>query len=143
PGTWVYTVFTQARHIDEGPAGLWVSIYWGSFTIGRFFFGAIITRVNQLYLARFCLVGAVVGAALFWWNPADWVGFAGLTFMGFMLAPLFPIFVSDTPRRVGIENSGNAIGFQMAGAGFSSTILPGLAGILGNNINLTIILPYI
>jgi fucose permease len=143
PGTWVYTLFTQARHIGEVPAGLWVSIYWGSFTVGRFFFGAIVTRVNPLALARFCLGGVVVGALLLWWNPAEWVGFAGLTLMGFMLAPLFPIFVSDTPKRVGMENAGNAIGFQVAGAGFGTSVLPAIAGFLANNTALNAILPYI
>src|SRR5678815_3991468 len=99
--------------------------------------------IRDRYLARFCLVGVVVGAVLLWWNPIDWVGFAGLTLMGFMLAPLFPIFVSDTPKRVGMENSGNAIGFQVAGAGIGISVLPSIAGFLGNNITLNAILPYI
>ena len=51
PGQWVFTCFTQARGIAEETAGLWVSIYWGSFTIGRIFFGAIITRLNTLRAA--------------------------------------------------------------------------------------------
>lgn len=142
PGTWIYTLFTQARGISEVSAGLWVSIYWGSFTIGRFFFGAIISRVNQISLSRFCLLGVVIGALLLWWNPADWVGFFGLTLMGFIQAPLFPIFVSDTPHRVGMENASNAIGFQVAGAGIGISVVPAIAGFLGNNINLNAILPY-
>ena len=143
PGTWIYTLFTQARNISADAAGLWVSIYWGSFTVGRFFFGAIITRVNTLTLTRFCMVGMVTGAALLWWNPLPLLGFIGLTLIGFMEAPLFPIFVSDTPKRVGMENAGNAIGFQIAGAGFGVSMLPAFAGLLANNINLGVIPVFI
>jgi fucose permease len=143
PGTWVYTLFTQARGIDPSSAGAWVSIYWGSFTVGRFFFGAIITRVNTLTLTRFCMIGVLVGAFLLWWNPAAWIGFVGLTVVGFMEAPLFPIFVSDTPKRVGMENAGNAIGFQVAGAGIGIALLPAFAGVLANNSSLNVIPLYI
>ena len=143
PGTWVYTLFTQARGISETSAGWWVSIYWGSFTVGRFFFGAIINRVNTLTLTRFCMLGVVVGALLLWWNPADWIGFLGLTVVGFMEAPLFPIFVSDTPKRVGMENASNAIGFQVAGAGIGIAMLPALAGFLATSTSLNSIPPFI
>jgi fucose permease len=143
PGTWVYTLFTQARGISESDAGLWVSIYWASFTVGRFFFGAIITRVNTLGLIRFCMVGVVAGALLLWWNPAALIGFFGLTLVGFMEAPLFPIFVSDTPKRVGMENAGNAIGFQVAGAGIGIALLPAFAGVIANNTSLNAIPPFL
>ena len=143
PGTWVYTLFTQARGISESSAGWWVSIYWGSFTVGRFFFGAIINRVNTLVLTRICMIGVVVGAALLWWNPSALVGFIGLTVVSFMEAPLFPIFVSDTPKRVGMENAGNAIGFQVAGAGIGIALLPAFAGVIANNTSLNAIPPFI
>ncbi|MCC6801816.1 MAG: MFS transporter [Anaerolineae bacterium] len=143
PGQWVYTLFTQARDIKEVSAGLWVSIYWGSFTIGRIFFGAIITRVNTLTLLRGCMVGVVVGALLVWWNPVEWIGFAGLTLLGFAQAPLFPVMISNTPRRVGAESAPNAIGFPVAGAGVGVAALPAFAGVLANNISLEIIPPFI
>jgi fucose permease len=143
PGQWVFPLFTQVRGIDEVSAGQWVSIYWGSFTIGRIFFGAIITRVQTLLLLRLCLLGALSGALLLWWNPAAWVGFAGLTLLGFSQAPLFPVLISNTPKRVGALNAPNAIGFQVAGAGVGIAALPALAGILANNISLEIIPPFI
>lgn len=143
PGQWVFTWFTQARHIAEEAAGLWVSVYWGSFTIGRVFFGAIITRVNTLTLLRGCMLGAVVGALLLWWNPVEWIGFAGLTLLGFAQAPLFPVLISNTPRRVGAHNAPNAIGFQVAGAGVGIAVLPALAGVLAQGISLETIPPFI
>ncbi len=143
PGQWVYTWFTQARNIAADSAGLWVSIYWGSFTIGRIFFGAIITRLNTLALVRGCMLGAAFGAFLLWWNPVAWIGFAGLTIIGFAQAPIFPVLVSDTPRRVGAQNAPDAIGFQVAFAGLGISILPALAGVLAQNFGLDTVPAFI
>lgn len=139
PGQWVFTLFTQSRGIAEVAASQWVSIYWGSFTIGRIFFGAIITRVNTLFLLRACMIGALVGALLLWWNPSAEIGFIGLAVLGFAQAPLFPVLISNTPRRVGVSSAADAIGFQIAGAGVGIAALPALAGVLANNISIEII----
>jgi fucose permease len=139
PGQWVFTLFTQSRGIAEVAASQWVSIYWGSFTIGRIFFGAIITRLNTLFLLRACMIGALVGALLLWWNPSAEIGFIGLAVLGFAQAPLFPVLISNTPRRVGASSAADAIGFQIAGAGVGIAALPALAGVLANNISIEII----
>lgn len=143
PGQWVFTVFTKVRGIAEVPASQWVSIYWGSFTIGRIFFGAIINRVNSLVLVRVCMVGALIGALLLWLNPVAWVGFAGLTLLAFAQAPLFPVLISNTPKRVGTDNASNAIGFQVAGAGIGIAAIPALAGLIGERVSLTLIPPFV
>jgi fucose permease len=89
------------------------------------------------------MLGAIVGAFLLWWNPEAWVGFAGLTILGFAQAPLFPVLVSETPRRVGAHNAPNAVGFQVAFAGLGIAILPSLAGVLAQNISLDTIPVFI
>jgi len=33
-GQWPYTLFTEARSVAPATAGLWVSIYWASVTVG-------------------------------------------------------------------------------------------------------------
>ncbi len=143
PGQWVFTVFTKVRGIAEVPASQWVSIYWGSFTIGRIFFGAIINRVNSLVLVRVCMIGALIGALLLWLNPVEWVGFAGLTLLAFAQAPLFPVLISNTPKRIGANDAPNAIGFQVAGAGIGIAAIPALAGLIGERISFTLIPPFV
>ena len=143
PGVWVYTLFTQSRGIGAVAAGQWVSIYWASFTIGRIFFGAIISRVNTLVLLRVCMIGVLIGALLLWWNPLVWIGFAGLTLLGFAQAPLFPVLVSATPNRVGVANAANVIGFQVAGAGVGIAALPALAGFLVQTVSPETLAPFI
>ncbi len=139
PGQWVFALFTKSRGVAEVSASQWVSIYWGSFTVGRIFFGAMITRLNTLWTLRACMVGALAGAVLLLWNPTEWVGFFGLGLLGFAQAPLFPILISNTPKRVGAASAADAIGFQVAGAGVGIAALPALAGVLANNINLEIV----
>ena len=80
---------------------------------------------------------------MLWWNGADLVSFLGLALMGFAQAPIFPLLVSITPKRVGDEHAANAIGFQVAAAGLGVGILPGLAGILAAKLGLEIVGPFL
>jgi fucose permease len=75
---------------------------------------------------------AFVAALLLWWNPINWVGFAGLLLLGFALAPVFPLLITATPSRLGNADANNAIGFQVAAASFGIGVLPGLAGALAD-----------
>jgi fucose permease len=139
PSNWMYTLFTQGRAIPEVDAAQWVSIYGGTFTFGRFFFGFIINRISASMLLRGCAIGAMVGAGLLWWNPVGWVAFAGLVLLGFTQAPVFPVLVSNMPNWVGKQHAANAIGFQVAFAGAGFTLIPALTGILGQAISLEVI----
>jgi fucose permease len=143
PGQWGYSLFTEARGMETNAAGFWVSVYWGSFTIGRMFFGTYMPKVSVLTLVRSCMAAAGVGALLLWWNPAMAVGLAGLVLLGFAQAPLFPVLISETPKYLGGLHSQNAIGFQVAGAGVGIAALPGLAGLLAAGLGLEIVGPFI
>jgi fucose permease len=141
PGQWTSTLFTDVRGIASEVAGFWVSIYWGSFTIGRIFFGAIIDRLPTRPLIRACLGGALLGTALLWINPVEWLGFFGLVLLGFSLAPMFPVFISLTPQWVGARHAPNAIGFQVAFASLGIAAVPALIGAVAANIDLALIAP--
>lgn len=143
PGTWMFPLYNTARGIDEATAGFWVSLYWASFTIGRIFFGAIISYIAANTLIRICLVGTVLGAVLIWWNATPEVGFAGLALFGFAQAPMFPVFISQTLGRVGAKHAPNAIGFQVAGAGIGIAGIPALIGVLAERSSLEIIPPFL
>jgi len=147
-GQWPYTLFTEGRGIDAAAAGLWVSAYWASLTIGRILFGAIATRVGTTALLRATMLGCILGAALIW-TPAQVpyldlpVSFLGLALLGFFMAPLFPLSISDTPRLVGAEHAANAIGFQISAASLGFATLPGLAGLLAERLGLQVIGPIL
>jgi fucose permease len=142
-GQWSFTLFTAARTVDIDVAGLWISIYWGSFTVGRILLGFIVDHVQPNLLTRMMLFGTILGAAFIWWNPENLVGFLGLAIMGFSLASIFPILITETPRRIGQIHAPNAIGFQVGAAGMGGALLPGLAGILARYFDLEIIGPFL
>jgi len=142
---WSFTLFTLARGVPELTASTWIGIYWGIFTLGRIFFGLIANRVRLDPILRLALVLAALGAALLWWNPANWVSFGGLVVMGLAFAPIFPILIATTVNRVGHAHSSNAIGFQIAAAGLGGAVLTGLIGVFASattleNIGLSILL---
>jgi len=142
-GQWPYSLFTEVRSVAPTVAGLWVSIYWGSLTLGRVLFGIVADHFEVTSLLRACMLGVVLGAAGMWWNPIDRVSFLGLALMGFCLAPLFPMVTLRTPQRVGAAHAANAIGFQVAAAGLGFATLPGLAGVGAENLGLEIVGPFL
>ena len=75
-------------------------------------------------------------------NVSDALSFMGLVLIGFALAPIFPLLITATPKRLG-KHATNAIGLQIGAAGLSLAILPALAGVLATAINLEIIGPYL
>ena len=136
-GQWSFSLFTESRGIDASLAGFWVSIYWGSFTFGRFVFGVIGDRFSMINQVRGCIVGALAGAALIWWSPIEWANAAGLTVLGFSLASIFPVLIAATPGRVGDHHAPNVIGFQVGAAGLGIAILPSLAGVLAETFSVS------
>ncbi|MGQ9886944.1 MAG: MFS transporter [Aggregatilineales bacterium] len=142
-GNWSYSLFTLERGVDTAQAGLWVSAYWATFTVGRILFGFFANRLDAFVVVRWCIVGALVSTFLLWWNPANWVGFAGLAILGFAQAPIFPLMVSSTPRRLGYSHAINAIGFQIGAAGLGVALVPSMAGVLAGAAGLEAIGPLL
>ena len=141
-GNWSYSLFTESRGVSPELAGLLTGLYWGSFTAGRIFFGIVANRFAVTPTIRAMAVTAVAAAALLWWNPFNWVGFAGLLILGFALAPVFPLLMTATPSRLGNADANNAIGFQVAAASFGIGVLPGLAGALADQTSIEIVGPF-
>jgi fucose permease len=129
-GQWAFSLFTESRSVDQNSAGVWVSIYWGSFTVGRIVFGAIVTYVKLALLIRACTGLVLVGALLLWWNPMPESGLIALALYGFALAPIFALLVTNTQDTLGPKHGPNAIGFQVGAASLGLGVLPGLIGVL-------------
>jgi len=142
-GQWPYTLFTEARSVAPATAGLLVSIYWASMTVGRIFFGIVVNRVGTVPLVRICMGGAVGGAALIWWNISDTLSFLGLALIGFSVSPFFPMLTSSTPERLGAEHAANAIGFQITAVRLGLAVIPAVAGVLAEDFGLEIIGPFL
>ena len=140
-GQWPYTLFTEARSVDAATAGLWVSVFWGSMTVGRMFFGIVADRIEAVPLIRMCMGGTVCGAAFIWWNISDTLSFLGLALIGFSGSPFFPVLTSNTPERLGAEHAVNAIGFQITAVKLGLAAIPALVGVLAEAFGLELIGP--
>ena len=135
-GQWAFVLLTESRSLAPGIAGPWVSAYWGAFTGGRILFGVVADRLITGRGLRLCTMGMVASAFLFWWNPVSAIGLIGMVLAGFAQGPVFPLLMSDTAARVGVEHAENTIGLQMGAVGIGTAILPGLIGTLGNRLGL-------
>jgi fucose permease len=135
-GNWTYTLFTEGRGVSPQLAGLWAGGFWATFTIGRVLAGLYAHRIRLNTLMMATLALALVGGILFWWNPLEWVGVAGVFIVGFAMAPVFPGLVSSTSQRVGRRHAGNTIGIQISAAGLGGALLPSLAGFLAERFSL-------
>src|SRR5215471_2768445 len=138
-GTWVYSLFTEARAITSGTAGMWVSVYWGSLTIGRLASGIVVGFVPVSVLLRLCLITAALGAVLIWSNLTTLGSFCGLALMGVSLAPIFPSLMATTPARLGDVHTVNGVGLQVAAAVLGQSILPALIGVFARHLGLEIV----
>ncbi len=138
-GAWAYTLLTGARGVPIQTAGLWAGSYWATFTIGRILAGLYTKHIGVKVIVMASLAGAAAGAALLWWNPADWASLAAVALIGLAIAPIYPALVSGTSQRVGVRFTANTIGIQMAAAGLGVALIPGLVGVLAQRVDLEII----
>jgi fucose permease len=142
PSVWVFDLYTQERGLAEEAARVLTSVFWGSFTIGRIVFSLIVARFKETeMLIRLCMGAVIVGSLLLWLTPAPLVGYVGLALLGFAQAPLFAIIMTRIPGYVGAAHAQNAIGFQIAGAGFGFSILPSLMGAIAQRVGTLEVVP--
>ena len=142
-GQWSYSLFTEVRGISPEVAGLWISIYWGSLTAGRLLIGFVSDRIGGTRLMRLCFLGMLCGSVLISLQGSSALGFLGLAVVGFACAPIFPALIALTPKRVGALHAPNAIGFELAAAAMGGAVLPGLTGVLAENLGLEVVGPVL
>ncbi len=138
-GQFANSFLIETRAFDPKVAGAWVSVYWASLTVSRFFVGFIITRVKNGSFLRFNTISIMVGAALLGLNISPAASLIGLAIVGFSIGPFAPLMASDTPPRVGSAHLANAMGLQFTGASLGMAFLPWLGGILAESLGLEII----
>lgn len=128
-GLWAFTVMTERFGQPVGIGSLWAGLYWGAPALGRLTLGTISERVGTARMVQISICGNIVGGLLY---ASGIYGLAvfGLLLMGFRMAPLFPLLMSLTPRRLGTATAVHAVGFQVSAAVLGGAVLPGTAGYL-------------
>jgi fucose permease len=140
-GTWVYSLLTEARAVTSSTAGMWVSVYWGSLTIGRLVSGVVVGFVPVVLLLRLCIITVALGAVLIWSALTALCSLLGLALIGVSLAPIFPSLIATTPERLGEAHTANGVGLQIAAAVLGQSLIPAFVGILARYLSLEIVGP--
>jgi fucose permease len=135
-GAWSFTFLTEARSMSDGSAGLLVTGFFGSFTLGRVAMGVAGERVTPTAYLAAGKATTLVGIALFWWNPTSWIAGLGLALAGFGIAPIFPILMVMTPAIVGAEHAHDVVGYELGAAILGAAVVPALMGITVDSIGM-------
>ncbi|MFW5694905.1 MAG: MFS transporter [Alkalispirochaeta sp.] len=138
-GQWAFSLFTIERGMSAARAGMWVSVYWAALTVGRIVFGWVSERVSAPLILRGALAGCGVGIILLLPMPVPAVAPIGLALLGFSLAPIFPVLIGETPRRIGAHRAHHLIGFQIAAANIGAVSIVAAVGAAVEAISLEVV----
>ncbi len=141
---WSSTYMVEYKGIAAESAARFASMFFIGITIGRFFSGFIMNRLDdrKMIILGTCILSCGILSLLIpVQNPA--VTFVGFVVIGLGCAPIYPCIIHSTPDNFGAENSGAIIGIQMASAYVGSTFMPPLYGLLGNHIGFGILPVYL
>ena len=132
----------NSRGLDEASASQWVSLYWASFTVGRFLTGIFAGRVSERRRLIAYAVGATIGAILLA-LPGTPFALPGMLIIGLSLAGTYPTLIGMAPRRFGPDHAPNAVGFTAGVTSAGVAVLPGLGAFLAARIDFAVIAPFL
>jgi fucose permease len=120
----------QSRGMAIEKAAMWMSMYFGGITVGRFLSGIITMKLNNTQMIRYGILTAIAGIVLLILPlPSFYIGPA-FVFIGLGLSPVFPAMLHETPRRFGVESSQKIIGFQMGFGYVGSALIPPFVAVI-------------
>lgn len=141
-GLWIASVFVNSRNYDLTSSGLLVSIYWSSFTVGRFLVGFVTTKIKVEKIITGGLIIALCALTLL--IPHNfYLNAISLIVYGFGIAGLFPCMMNATAKRFDENIFDTLCGVQIGFAGVGVCTFPAVIGILMEKINLEILIPFV
>jgi fucose permease len=143
-GLWAASILATDRGMPLAQAGVWVAVYFGAITVGRFAVGLIANWLGNRKLVQLGICVAALGATLF--AAHGWVGdasLAGLVLMGLGCAPIFPSLMHETARRFPEDVARKVISRQMIFAYIGIAVIPAAFGVLATWAGLAVIMPVV
>lgn len=131
-GLWGSSFLIRVKGIDIATAANWVSLFYGSITLGRFISGFVTMRVSSKALIRSGEIAILTGALFLLLPLSDLFSMLGFVLIGLGCAPIFPSMLHETPARFGDTDSQNIMGFQMAVAYTGTSLLPPFFGVIAS-----------
>ena len=143
-GLWAASILATDRSMPLPQAGVWVAVYFGAITAGRFAVGLVANKLGNRKLVQIGVCTAMLGAALF--AAHGWVGdvsLAGLVLMGLGCAPIFPSLMHEAAKRFPEDVAAKVISRQMIAAYAGFSVIPGVFGLLATWLGLGVIMPVV
>jgi fucose permease len=143
-GLWAASILVTDRGLSAGDASVWVSLYFGAITVGRFAVGLVANRIGNRRLVRAGIAVAMAGALLFALPSAFGdLSPVGLVLMGLGCAPIFPSLMHEIARRFPPEVVRQLIGRQMTCAYAGSSVVPAAFGLMAAWAGLQTVMPVV
>lgn len=139
-GLWGSSFLVNTKGLDAATAALWVSMYYGSITVGRFLSGFVSMRISSEKLIRGGEISILAGTVLLFLPLPAQASLIAFMLIGLGCAPIFPSMLHETPVRFGNEDAQRIMGFQMATAYTGTTLLPPFFGFVAS-LSTTALLP--
>lgn len=144
-GSWGYTYLVEARTLSAGISGGIVSGFGIGLTLGRFLIQPFAERrgVGVAALMYMLIGGALLSLLVIWLIPFGISAGIGFCFLGFSLAPVYPLTVALVPKLVPERLVPSAIGLLVGVSISGLSFLPWLAGVLAQFQGIGTLLPYL
>ena len=141
---WAASLLVANRGVSLPQAGIWVSVYFGAITLGRFSAGLIANRLGNRRMVALGIALATVGATLFAlpFLPNS-LNLTGLVLMGLGCAPIFPSLMHETARRFPADVARKVISWQMMAAYAGGSVIPAAFGLLATWLGLGAVMPVV
>ncbi len=140
-GLWGSSYLVKIKGLDVSTAAAWVSVFYGSITVGRLISGFVTMGMRSQTLIRVGEGSILLGVILLLLPLPTISVLASFIFIGLGCAPIFPSLLHETPNHFGREDAQSIMGFQMAVAYTGSTFLPPIFGVIAANTSFAI-LPF-
>jgi MFS family permease len=127
-GLWANSILVVGRGIPQAAAGLCVSAYYASITVGRIVNGFVVDRWGNRRLVTAGSIIALLGIGLFAAAQSAVSAGAALCLMGVGLAPIYPGLMHEVPRRFVPEAVSTIIGRQSGATCLGAAVCPLAAG---------------
>lgn len=124
---WISTYATTTNLLNEVSAAYAISLFWGTFTLGRVLSIPIAIKLRPRQVLTIDLLGCFAGVLVFLLWPGSVTALQiSLAVTGFFAAPLFPTIITFTENRMPL--SGKTTSLFFVGASIGGMFFPWLIG---------------
>lgn len=137
-GLWLGSYLIEGKGTAQIKAGIIVSLFYLSITIGRFLNGIITEKFSNKQLIRIGIIIMIIGVALF--NISlNTLTIPSVILIGLGCAPIFPSMIHETPQLFGRVNSEVITGYQVGMAYLAGILVTPVIGVFASIMSMKII----